>query len=185
MISNFRVGEFSYNPLGRVAGHLFSKLWLYMLILFCLAIILPVVSYLGRANEIKDLKRSIRTSIADHVSDVELQSGQELSSLAGFRDDIQKQLDGLGQKTKANPFDIYIVLNEILDKPIRKTKMNLTEIEIKGNIVEIVGSVQDYHGVEQIERVLKKKSDLFCAIKTDTSNSRSAGRKFKFKIELC
>ena len=63
--------------------------------------------------------------------------------------------------------------------------MDLSEIEIKGHIVEIVGSVQDYQGVEQIERVLKKKSDIFCKIKTDTSNSRSAGRKFKFRIELC
>lgn len=188
LLNNFRVKEFVYRPYIKVSKDILKQLWKYMLLGLFFLCIIPLSIYGIRAYKISKYKSEISNQVSSHLPAEAISSSGGIGDLLNLSVSIEDQLDSLGTTTKATPLEVLTILSDELKEAVDpKIKMDLFEIDIKGNKVELEGSVPSYRGVDKIESILKdiKNRDIFCFIKAETSGGRGPNKKFKFKIKLC
>ncbi len=185
IISNFRDRSLSSNKTFKLLIDYFFKLKLFIALILILFFIVPVVNYLRTEQEINQIQESIRNNIAQRIPWVQFPVGQELETLMGTSGQIEAQLESLGNPAKANPVDVYLTLSDILAEATgSKIQMDLQQLSIKGNQVEMDGTVPNYKGVDRLEKLIKDKKDIFCRIKVETPGG-GVDKRFQFKIKLC
>ncbi len=185
IISNFREQNLSANKSLKLAVSYFFKLKVFLILVVVLLILVPVTNYLRTEQEISQIQSSIRANISQRIPWVQFPEGQELEKLMGTSGQIEAQLESLGSPAKADPVEVYLLLSELLAEATgSKIQMDLQQLMIKGDQVEIEGTVPNYKGVDRLEKLIKDKKDIFCRIKVETPGG-GVDKRFQFKIRIC
>ena len=185
LLVNFRVRNFSYNPYFKVIKEVAFKLWPYSLVLLLFGLFSFLGFYYFKERQIDTIRQYFKTEIASKISDLTFSPGSELTELFSYSSQIEQQLDNLVSASRYNPTDVFVVLTEELKDAVKSEKMDLIEVDIQGNEVRLQGTVINYRSVNKIEKILKKRKDVFCEVKADTSSGRTVNKNFTFKLKLC
>lgn len=186
LITNFRTGKFSYQPYTRKFLGVLKRLWVYLLGILLLFLLIPAAIYFFKDQQIIRMEAAISSNVKNKVPELNLRNGKELDDLMAASSAVEAQLDNLGSASKVEPFEVYVMLSEILAEIANEQDgIDLLQMEIKGDSVVLDGTVPSYKGVDKIKRLLQAKESVFCDIRAETPGGRSADKKFKFTLRLC
>jgi hypothetical protein len=182
-LTNFRVREFAFKPNWRALLQTLYGLRKYF-IAACLLLVFSVfASYQLRKLQISRLESAVREKIRATVPNLKGKAGDEIPAFKGELLTLTKELESLGSSNEISPMNILVELTKDLST-INDTTIN--EIDIRPDRVLLDISVPDYAAADRIERVLKRKKDIFRRIRKDAASysSASGGRNFNFELKL-
>ncbi|HMO02764.1 MAG TPA: hypothetical protein PKD37_06855 [Oligoflexia bacterium] len=185
-LSDFRVGEFRYRPPLKELVTATKKIAPAACILAasCLLFFLAqLFSYKFGISKLNALTREKITSIIDDQSKP-LPHGEEMNLLSAENYKLRQELGDLPSPTESSILDVMIELSK--DFPT-SPDYTISSLKIKDNKVEIEGFATNYAAVEEIEKKLRRRSDVYKRFKRGDSSEYSAtpgSRPFSFNIWL-
>lgn len=187
-LANYRVREFSYNPYVSLLLSNLKQLqsFIYLVLIFIFFYYVSV--FLSREYKIVRIKKAVASSVAKATNINDLPKGKEISEIYNKSVGLENQLESLGRRSKLSALDILYNVTADIEKAKRKyPEIEIKEIKISGKNFILSGNANAYSEVERFESVLKKRDEMYCRIRRDTSNSssNSRARGFEFIIELC
>jgi hypothetical protein len=185
-MSNFRVREFSFNPYLSLLYKGLKKLLPFLYLVLILLFFYGAAIFLSREYKIIRLRKAVNQNSEESSGLKNLTKGKEISEIYGKNISLENQLESLGKRSTLSALDVLFNIT----KDIKKAKKNSPELEVKelkisGNNLTISGNASAYSDVEKFEVLLKKRKNMYCKIRRDTSNSSSKAREYKFIISLC
>lgn len=187
-LTNYRVREFAYNPYVSLLVKNLKQLQPFIYLLIILLFFYYVSVFLSREYKIIRIKKAVATSVAKATNISNLPKGGEISEIYNISVGLENQLESLGRRSKLSALDILYNVTADIEKVKKKyPEIEIKEIKISGRNFILSGNAKAYSEVERFESVLKKRSNMYCRIRRDTSSSssNSRGRGFKFIIDLC
>lgn len=185
ILSNFRIKEFAYSPQLRELMRGLRSLLPYFLAALLLLLLTAVGIYSLRERRISQVKNAMYEQIRAAIPAMDVPRGSELDALEGENRKLEQQLSNLGSLSALSPLDS---LTEITaDLPL-SSGITITRIKVEGNKMRVEGTAPDYTALEKIERALKKKKNVYCRIRKDTTASvpgKQNVRGFSLDILLC
>lgn len=185
ILSNFRIKEFAYSPQLRELIRGARSLVPFLLAVALLALLTAVGVYSLRERRIHQVRNAMYDQIRAAIPSMDAPRGSELDALEGENRRLEAQLSNLGSLSALTPLDS---LSEIsFDLPL-SSGITVTRIKIEGNKLRVEGTAPDYTALEKLERVLKKKKNVYCRIRKDTTASvpgKQNVRGFSLDILLC
>lgn len=179
-LSNFRSGDFSYNPkIGEVLRALRALAPQIVLAVLAGAAFL-IGSYAYRSLEIDNLRDNMHEQISRIVPNLDSQNGKDIEAVAQARTAMETELKALGSPARIRPLDALIEISKDL---AAKADANLTGLAIKDGKMYLDITVADYSSVDQLERTLKRNTD-YCKVDKRAGASQTFGKERAFKLEI-
>lgn len=185
ILTNFRVREFSYSPQLRELMRGLRSVVPYALAAALIAILSAIGLYTLREHRIGKLQDALYAEVKKAVPDLEAARGVELDALEGANRKLEQELSNLGSLSAMSPLDYFAEISS--DLPL-SSGVTVTRVKIEGNKMRVDGTAPDYTAMEKIERALKRKKDIYCRIRKDTTATvpgKPNVRGFSFDIVLC
>lgn len=185
LLTNFRSGEFSYSPQVKEILKGATAVLPFLLVTAFITIIALLIVYLGRSYRIESLRSLVQQEIRQAVPDLVSSKGNEVQALQIEMRRLSDELNEMGSPTKLSPVDALVELS----RDFRSVSaVSLKRLRIQGTRVHLSGNAPDYSAVEQLERVFKRRRDVYCRVRKDTA-AFSAGqgdkRPFTLEVILC
>jgi hypothetical protein len=185
-LTNFRTREYSFNPLIKYLLENWKRIIPQVSLTSFIAFLLIASIFLSREYKIIRLYKSIHSQVQDSKIEANLQKGAEITELEKVNANLEQQLTSLGSPSALSALDILLDLSyDIKDTKKRAAGLEVQEINIGPSGIIVSGTARDYSDVEKFEKELKKRRNVYCKIKRDTSSSSSQARGFKFILSLC
>ncbi|MBX7145179.1 MAG: hypothetical protein K1X79_12060 [Oligoflexia bacterium] len=184
-LTNFRTRQFSYRP--QLAELLLGlrQLIPFSIGLLVLVLIALSATYAFREQRISRVQAAMRQQITESVPSLSLPQGHELDALEGETRRLEQQLQSLGSLSALSPLDY---LTEITGDLPLASGVTVTRVKIEGNRLRVEGSAPGYTEIEKIERFLKRKKNVYCKIRKDSTNAapgKPNSRGYTLDITLC
>jgi hypothetical protein len=182
-LTNFRVREFSFRPnWGALLQSLLSIRY-YFLGLIGLILFTLFGTYQLKQLQISRIQNAVREQIRSTVPNLKGGEGNEIPAFLGELASLSKELESLGSSHEISPTNILVELTKDLAE---QKDVTVNEIDIRPDRVILDISVPDYAAADRVERILKRKKDLYRRIRKDASSyaSASGGRNFNFELKL-
>ncbi len=182
-LTNFRVREFAFRPNWGALAHALASLKYYGLGLVALFLVTVYGVYQFRQLQIARTRNAIRDTIRSVIPDLNAAEGNEIPSFIGHMGKLSKDLESLGSSHEISPTNILVELTKDFAE---QKDVTINEIDIRPDRVLLDISVPDYAAADRVERILKRKKDLYRRIRKDASSyaSASGGRNFNFELRL-
>ncbi len=175
LLKHPRMGDINYGML---------KVLPYLGGLIVVLLVSAFIAFSIRERQLELLKFTLRLRIQEFVPNFESPEGQEVNTLRRQNKLLDDQLKDLGTTSALNPLQAFSIISRELPAG---SNITIRSINLRSNTILISGAAPDYSAVEKVERMLKRRKDLFCRIKKDTpgSGAQADKRAFSFDISLC
>lgn len=182
-LTNFRVREFSFRPNWGALLRALGTIKQYFIGFFALFAATIFITYQIRNIQISRLQSAVQEQIRLAVPSLNAAPGSEVPAFIGQLQTLSKELESIGSSNEISPMNILI---EITKDLAGQNDTTINEIEIRPDRVLIEVTVPDYAAADRIERLLKRKKDLYRRIRKEANSyaSASGSRSFNFELKL-
>lgn len=152
--------------------------------LLVVLLLTALIAFQIRERQLELLKYTLRLRIQEFVPNFDSPEGEEVKTLQKQNRLLDTQLKDLGTTSALNPLQAFSIISRELPAG---SNITIKSINLRSNSILLSGAAPDYSAVEKIERMLKRRKDIFCRIKKDTPGSAGQAdkRAFSFDISLC
>jgi hypothetical protein len=184
ILSNFRIKEFAYSPQLRELIRGLRSLLPYFLGFLLAAVLAAIGVYSLRERRIYAMRNAVHDQIRTAIPSLEVEKGLEIDALDGQNLRLEQQLANLGPLSALSPLDYISEISS--DLPLA-SGIAVTRVKVEGNKMRVDGSAPDYAAMDKIEKILKRKKNVYCRVRKDMTqvSGKPNLRGFVLDIVLC
>lgn len=182
LLNNLRTGDFAFRPQFRelISGLkrlTFAATTTLVSVTLCL-----LLTYWIRDYRLTQLQDAMSTQVERIIPAADVSHGGELEFVQGLYGRLNAQLKEIGSATKISAAE---ALAQLAQDFRRFTSLEVSRLNVTGEIITIQGYAPNYGKVEEFQRRLGRKKDFYCDIgdKTTAAGSKKVG--FDFRLTLC
>lgn len=183
-LTNFRVREFSFRP---DFGALLLGLRRLSPLIVLAGVALTVtfaLTYLLRQHQLSRLQTAMIEKSIAAVPELATKDGDPVQGFRAELDGMSKELENLGSPHSLTALDAFVEISKDLTG---QAGITVNQIDIRPNRLVIDLTAPDYTSGDRIERLFKKRRDVYCNTKKETGSASgtTGARNFKFELKVC
>ncbi len=181
IINNFRVRQYAYNQKLKYFLRASKVLLPYIGALCFSLFVFLSVKYLVNTYKINRLTSAVNSEIRTALPSLDITPGDELKSLQIENQKLETQLNDISSLSNMTPLDLLLEISKDLPNSLG---LSIKAIKIKDNKIVVDGSAKGYSDVENVRKILERKTVYQRVKKSETSSiSATPGmRPFSFEI---
>jgi hypothetical protein len=179
ILNNFRARAYAYNQkIKYLLQSLKQILPITLLFIACIAAFVAAKYFINQ-YKIDRLNSAINEQIVKMLPDVNVQPGNELKTLQNENQNLEDQLKDISSLSSLTPLDILLEISKDIPNAV---KVTIKAVKIKDNKIVIDGHAQAYADVDNLHKILEKKTIYQRVKKIETSANVNGLRPFSFEI---
>jgi len=184
-LTNFRVRTFAYRQQFKECFSALKVLMPYCIVLLVLLSIMLFIIYKQKDVRIHNTSQAIEQEISHCIPT--LGHGSKIDEVLQKREDLERELKNLKSETVLTPLEAYSAISSDIALVKKKNKeLTISSLRITQNRAVFMIQTQEYEGKSLLERVLRRKKDLYCNVTSrETGSGRSISKNFEFSLEFC
>lgn len=182
LLSNFRSREFAFRPQLKQVFQGLKALLPYAVLTLLLVLTTCVVKIALNQYQIRTMRATIEEKIRAVAPSAANDGARTVKALNAAAKKVETELNSLGAPSLHAPIEVFTQLA----RDVGKAKaIEISQIRITGDRALITGTANSYAEADELRRIFKRNSDMYCVVERDNASSADGSRGFKYSINLC